>query len=173
VHVTDTTEAPVAEVPLGTVRIQGWPRQFEPPPMQHNLGANFSDQTELLGYDVQVVHSNGDQDQEAVATTLYWRALSEMDANYTTFVHLLNEAGQVVAQVDHIPGEGAYPTTGWLRGEIIVDEFVVPLPEDGTSTFLQLEIGIYDTATGERLPVVDPSQMGDHILLPDRIPAGP
>jgi hypothetical protein len=173
VHVADTTGAPKAEVPLGTVRIQGWPRQFETPPMQHNLGAKFSDHTELLGYDVEIAHSKGDQDQETVVVTLYWRALSEMDANYATFVHLLNEAGQVVAQVDHIPGDGAYPTTGWLSGEIIVDEFVVPLPEVGTSTFLQLEIGIYDTATGERLLVVDPSQMGDHVLLPDRIPAGP
>jgi hypothetical protein len=173
VHVTDTYEAPIAEVPLGIVRVQGWPRQFETPPMQNNLGANFSDQTGLLGYDVGIDHSTGDQEQGSVVITLYWRALSEMDANYTTFVHLLSETGQVVSQVDHIPGDGAFPTTGWLPNEIIVDEFVVPLPKDETSASLQLEIGIYDTATGERLLVVDPRQMGDHILLPDRIPVGP
>jgi hypothetical protein len=173
VHVIDTYEAPIAEVPLGTVRVQGWPRQFETPPMQNTLGANFSDRTGLLGYDVGIDHLTGDQEQGSVVVSLYWRALSEMDANYATFVHLLSETGQVVSQVDHVPGDGAFPTTGWLPGEIIVDEFVVPLPKDDMSASLQLEIGIYDTATGERLLVVDPRQMGDHILLPDRIPVGP
>jgi hypothetical protein len=173
VRVADPYETPIAEVPLGTVRVQGWPRQFETPPMQNNLGANFSDQTGLLGYDVGIDHSTEDQEQGSVVITLYWRALSEMDANYTTFVHLLSETGQVVSQVDHVPGDGAFPTTSWLPGEIIADEFVVPLPKDETPASLQLEIGIYDTATGDRLLVVDPPPIGDHILLPDRIPVGP
>jgi len=96
-----------------------------------------------------------------------------MDVNYTTFVHLLGEAGQVVSQVDHIPGAGAFPATGWLPGEIIIDEFVVPLSEDESVLSLRSEVGIYNPATGERLHVVDPPQMGDHILLPNTVSVGP
>ena len=140
--------------------------------MQHNLKANFDDQIELLGYDVQMEPSTRDQEPGAVINSLYWRALSEMDVNYTTFVHLLDEAGQVASQVDHTPGNGAFPTTGWLPGEIIIDEFAVPLPEDQPSASLGLEVGIYDPTTGVRLLVVDPPQMGDHILLPDLVPVG-
>jgi hypothetical protein len=171
-RVTDPDDVLVTELSLDTLQIQGWAREFEIPPMQHNLNTNFGDQIELLGYDVQIEPSTGDQEPGVVIITLYWWALSKMDVSYTTFVHLLGEAGQVASQVDHIPGNGAFPTTGWLPGEIIVDEFAVPLPEDESSAALGLEVGIYDPTTGVRLLVVDPPQMGDHILLPDLIPVG-
>jgi hypothetical protein len=137
--------------------------------MQHAVGANFANQIELLGYDLKVDAAPEGQEQGAVTVTLFWRALSEMDVGYTTFVHLLDEAGQVVSQVDHVPGDGDFPTTGWLPGEIIIDQFVVPLPKDGYAAALRPEVGIYDAATGERLLVVDTPQRDDHILLPDTI----
>ncbi len=171
IQITDPHEALIAELPLGTLRVQGWPRQFDIPPMDNPLGANFADQIELLGYDLQIQPSTGNRASAVV--TLYWQALSEMDVSYKTFVHLLDETGQVVSQVDHSPGDGAFPTAGWLSGEIIIDEFAVPLPKDGSSATMQAEVGIYDPATGERLLVVDPPQAGDHILLPDTISVGP
>jgi len=172
VRVSDPSEILVAEVPLGTLHVQGWSRRFEVPPVQYRFAANFADQIELLGYDFQADASTAGQ-EGAVIITLYWLALSEMDVNYTTFVHLLGEAGEVVSQLDHIPGAGAFPTTGWLPGEIIIDEFVVPLSGAESLPLLQAEVGIYDPATGERLLVVDPPQMGDHILLPNTISVGP
>jgi len=171
IQVTDSQEAPIAELPLGTLSVQGWPRQFDVPAMGNNFAANFANQIELLGYDVHIDPSTGNQD--LVVITLVWRALSEMDVSYTTFVHLLGEAGQVLSQVDHQPGDGAFPTTGWLPGEIITDQFVIPLPNDASSATMQPEVGIYDPATGERLLVVDPPQAGDHILLPGTISVGP
>ncbi len=170
IQISGPREGFVAELPLGTLRVQGWARQFDVPPMGNNLGANFADQIELLGYDVQIEPSTGDQASAVI--TLYWRALSEMDVSYTTFIHLLGEAGQVISQVDHRPGDGAFPTTGWLPGEIIIDKFVVPVPKASSAT-MQPEVGIYDPATGERLLVVDPPQAGDHILLPDTISVEP
>jgi len=172
VRVADPSEILIAEVPLGTLHIQGWSRRFEVPLLQYRFAANFADQIELLGYDFQIDASTASQ-EGSVIITLYWRALSEMDVNYTTFVHLLGEAGQVVSQVDHIPGAGAFPATGWLPGEIIIDEFVVPLSEDESVLSLRSEVGIYNPATGERLHVVDPPQMGDHILLPNTVSVGP
>jgi hypothetical protein len=171
IQITDPNDTLITELPLGTLHIQGWPRQFDVPPMSNIFAANFANQIELLGYDVQIEPST--EDRDSVVITLVWRALSEMDISYITFVHLLGEAGQVVSQVDHQPGDGAFPATGWLPGEIIIDQFVIPLPKDGSSATIQPEVGIYDPATGERLLVVDPSQAGDHILLPDTISVGP
>jgi hypothetical protein len=169
VRVTGSDGVPVAEVPLGVLRVQGWPRQFDVPAMQYTAGANFADQIELLGYDLPPL----DEGASTLAVTLYWRALSEMEVSYTAFVHLLDETGQVVSQVDHVPGNGAFPTSGWLPGEVIADEFVVPLPEVESPAVMQLEVGIYDPATGERLLVVDRAQAGDHILLPKAISIAP
>jgi hypothetical protein len=151
IRVTDSHEVLVAEVPLGTVRVQGWPRQFEAPPMQSRAGANFGDRLELLGYDASV----SGEGPGMLQVVLYWRALSEMEVSYTSFIHLLNAGGQVVSQVDHVPGDGAFPTSGWLPGEVIADKFGVPLPGNDAPAPTQVEVGIYDAATGERLPVVD------------------
>jgi 4-amino-4-deoxy-L-arabinose transferase-like glycosyltransferase len=166
VRVTHAGGGLVAEVPLGTLRVQGWSRQFAAPPMQHAVGANFADRVQLLGYDMQPLPTGNEP--RTLSITLYWRALSEMNVSYITFVHLLDESGQVVSQVDHLPGEGAFPTTGWLPREVITDEFVVPLPESGTTAATQFELGIYAPATGQRLPVVDGAGkvIDTRVLLP-------
>jgi hypothetical protein len=117
--------------------------------MQTGVGANFGNQIELLGYDL----SAGDGESGMLHVVLYWRAMSEMEVGYTTFVHVLDAGGQLVSQVDHAPGGGAFPTTGWLADEVIADEFSVPIPQD-RSLATQLEVGIYDSITGKRLPVL-------------------
>jgi 4-amino-4-deoxy-L-arabinose transferase-like glycosyltransferase len=162
VRVTDPRGTLVVELPLGSLHVQGWPRQFDVPPMQATVGASFGDQIELLGYDLR-----GDA---ALDVILYWRALREMDISYTAFVHVLDEADQVVSQVDHVPGGGVFPTTGWLANEVIADHFVVPLPESKTSAALQIEVGIYNPVTGERLWISDQADLGDRLLLPSTIP---
>jgi hypothetical protein len=197
VRVTVAGGGLVAEVPLGMLRVQGWPRRFDLPPMQHAVGTNFADRVQLLGYDMQPLPAppgprgevpqtgyaagtgspqplapssqpSADNEPRTLSITLYWRALSEMDVSYTTFVHLLDESGQVLSQVDHVPGDGAFPTTGWLPREVIADEFLVPLPDGETTAATQFELGIYDPATGQRLPVVDGAGkvIDTRVLLP-------
>jgi hypothetical protein len=170
-RVADPDEALVAEVPLGTLGIQGWPRQFDVPEMQVIVDANFGDQMELIGYDVQLPPDTSDT--PSLDIVIYWRALAEMDASYIGFVHLLDEAGQVTSQVDHVPGDGAFPTSGWLPGEVIADKYQIPYPSDATLedealwTQPLIEIGVYDPATGERLPALNNRGeiVADHIVL--------
>lgn len=166
VRVTDPQGELVAELPLGTLHITGWARQFDRPSMQASVGTNFGDQIELLGYDLSASGETADR----LKVILYWRALSEMDISYTTFVHLLKEGHQVISQVDHMPGDGAFPTTGWLPDEVIVDEFVMPLPSGESLASVQIEVGIYDPASGERLWTVDAALSVDHLLLPITAP---
>jgi hypothetical protein len=130
--------------------------------MQVTVGTSFGDQIELLGYDLRR--------DATLDVILYWRALREMDISYTTFVHVLDGADQVVSQVDHVPGGGVFPTTGWLPNEVISDPFVVPLPESMPPAGLQIEVGIYDPVTGERLSISDQADSSDHLLLPSDIP---
>lgn len=161
VHITDSADSLIAQGPLGTLHVGGWTRQFDVPPMQSDVGANFADQIELLGYDLSVSGEGPD----TLDVVLYWRALSEMDISYVTFAHLLGKSGRVVSQVDHVPGGGAYPTTGWQPGEVIADEFGLPLPESEVLAGMPLEVGIYDPITGERLAIVGDTSIADHVLL--------
>jgi hypothetical protein len=76
-----------------------------------------------------------------------------MDTAYTVFVQLLNPAGQVVAQVDQQPLAGTAPTTTWLPGEIITDPYTLALSAEVSPGVYRLIAGMYNAATGQRLPV--------------------
>ncbi|MCB0197676.1 MAG: hypothetical protein KDJ65_37370, partial [Anaerolineae bacterium] len=86
----------------------------------------------------------------------------EMATNYTVFIQLLDQTGQVVAQVDQQPLNGTAPTTTWLPDEILTDSYTLtpsaPLPAGD----YQLIAGFYNAATGERLPV---DSGGDFVVL--------
>jgi hypothetical protein len=85
--------------------------------------------------------------------TLFWRAETEIDTAYTVFIQLLNESGQVVAQIDAPPQGGAAPTTTWLPGEILPDAYSLPLPANLPPGPYRLITGLYRPDTGARLPV--------------------
>jgi hypothetical protein len=89
-----------------------------------------------------------------VTLRLYWRALSEMDISYKVFTHILDaRAEQVLVQRDDEPRQGAAPTTGWLPGEVLADEYRLHLPASTPSGEYPVELGLYDPRTGERLPL--------------------
>jgi hypothetical protein len=153
-----TVEQSVTDISLGTLRVEGWPRRFDVPAMQVSRPANFGDQLELLGYDL-ILPGQAGPDLQVV---LYWRALRQPARDYTTFVHILNGSGQLATQQDHVPGGGAFPTGAWLPGEVIADRFSLLLPAGKglDPATAQLELGVYDPATGDRLPVLDAAGQG-------------
>jgi hypothetical protein len=85
-----------------------------------------------------------------------------MTDSYRVFVHLVDEAGQIIVQSDAEPAGWQRPTTGWAVGEYIVDQHVLQLPDDHLPQGLQLRIGLYETQSGDRLPAGD----GDAFLAP-------
>jgi hypothetical protein len=103
----------------------------------------FGDQLKLLGYDY---------DQTAQTITLYWQALVPLTADYTTFVHILDEQGQIISQTDGQPQAGAYPTSLWDVGEQVADPKQLVIPPHTHS--VQVAVGVYSLASGERLPVM-------------------
>jgi hypothetical protein len=107
-----------------------------------------------VGYDLaQAAQLPGSE----VQVTLYWHALATPDVACRSFVHLLDAAGQIVAQDDGVPGEGTLPTLGWLPGEYLADSHELLLPSSLAEGEYRLEVGLYDPVTELRL--------GDGILL--------
>jgi len=68
-------------------------------------------------------------------------------------VHLRSAAGATVAQIDRPPINGDYPTSVWSAGEIVPDAITLPLPADLPPGKYTLVAGMYELASGQRLPV--------------------
>jgi hypothetical protein len=99
----------------------------------------------LRGYELQ-------DSVESLELTLYWEAQRKMDVSYKVFVHLIDlTTGIIVVQDDAVPRRWAYPTTRWERDEVVEDTVSLPLNEVPPGQY-RLVIGLYDQATGERLP---------------------
>jgi 4-amino-4-deoxy-L-arabinose transferase-like glycosyltransferase len=119
----------------------------------HRLDVDFGDAMRLLGYDVapQATKPGG-----KVAVTLYWEAIGPTEEDYTVFVHLLGAQERLVAQRDTFPALGLLSTT-WLEpGFRWADRYVLPLPATAYAPDeAQIEVGLFNARTGERLAVVD------------------
>lgn len=68
---------------------------------------------------------------DVVPLTLHWRALQAPLHDYSISIRLLDEAGQVVFQVDsQHPVLGTHPTSLWVEGEVVSDYYEIQLPGD-------------------------------------------
>ncbi len=86
--------------------------------------------------------------------SLYWRAVSVPDKDYTVFVHVLDPSGRQVAQRDVMPANNSSRTSGWRRGQFLDDFHKVAIPRNALPGTYQVQIGLYDWKTGVRLPAV-------------------
>jgi 4-amino-4-deoxy-L-arabinose transferase-like glycosyltransferase len=136
---------------------------------QHSLEVNLGDKVRLLGYDLT---AESYEPGQVIGLTLYWQALAAIEEDYTVFTHLLGPYnplanGPAWGGHDSRPGGGTYPTTVWEAGEIVIDEYRIPIQADAPPGEYQLEVGMYHLATMERLPVLDDSGAvrDDRILL--------
>ncbi|HLY67775.1 MAG TPA: hypothetical protein VKU60_19710, partial [Chloroflexota bacterium] len=102
--------------------------------------------------------------------TLQWQVTSPLDRDYTVFLHLLDSAGTLVRQSDSQPAEGRFPTSLLTSASRIEDRHTlatVGLPAGD----YQLETGVYDAQTGERLRLSDSDQ--DAVSWPVQLPYPP
>jgi hypothetical protein len=82
---------------------------------------------------------------------LYWSSLAPVSEDYTVFIHLLDEAGNLVAQGDGQPVHGNYPTSAWSPGEVILDRHIVSISSEIRSGNYTLVAGLYRGSDGTRL----------------------
>jgi 4-amino-4-deoxy-L-arabinose transferase-like glycosyltransferase len=102
---------------------------------------------------------------DSLSVTLTWQAVSVPAADYTVFVHLRDAAGKTVAQADSPPQAGTYPTSFWDVNETIVDDHLLPIPNDLPVGDYTVAVGLYRLDTGERLSITQGGS-GSEIILP-------
>ena len=125
---------------LGAVNVWRGDRVMDEPPIDHPLHVMLDDAIELAGY-------NLDRTGDAIKLTLIWKSLKTIDEDYTVFTHVLDQSGQQIAGKDNQPVNGTYPTSHWMPGEYVIDEYVLPVTTDD----FMLDVGMYDPETGARL----------------------
>ncbi len=91
---------------------------------------------------------------DVIRAQLAWSADATPERAYKVFLHLLDGAGNVVAQHDGEPAGGSRPTTGWAAGERVIDNHGVLLPPGLPPGSYTLRLGFYDALDpGVRLVV--------------------
>ena len=131
--------------------IIGQPKIADQPPVlelavppQHPSSADWDGQLTLAGYDLA-------QDDERIVLSLTWLVQAAPDRPLKRFVHAAGTEGQIVAQADAIPANGAIPMPYWRVGEYVVDRVELPVgAQGGVKT---LCVGWYQPENGDRLPV--------------------
>ncbi|MEI7773066.1 MAG: hypothetical protein WCI67_23960, partial [Chloroflexales bacterium] len=130
-------------------------------------GLAFGGQIALLGYEIKpgelrarIAPLDGADQREVdpgqpVQINLYWRGLAAMGVDYTLFIHVLDAKGQRVAQRDLPLRAEDYPSSHWRAGELVIDRADLALPPLPPGDY-RLVIGLYDPASGARLPADTP-----------------
>ena len=95
----------------------------------------------LVGYDV---NPDAPSPGGNLYVSLYWRVEQTLSRDYHTYVHLLDQAGQPIAQSDHRPGQEYYPPSMWQPGEILLDVHVLPIPPETQAGVVTLVAGAYE-----------------------------
>lgn len=112
-------------------------------------------QVRLLGYTLSSKRARAGKN---LTVDLYWQAQTAMDYPYTVFAHLLGPynpatGGPLWAQHDSQPLDGGHPTTRWLPGQTVIDQRVLEIGAGTPPGTYQIEVGLYNAVTGERLAV--------------------
>ena len=162
-------DAPLGEpISPSRIRVEEWPLETEVPAAPYVVEANFGPDIQLHSY-YMGVPTNGLLD-----VTFYWKALAEPAAGYTVFVHLVDEVGNIVSQVDSVPAGGARPTTGWREGEVVTDSHNLPIPDDLPPGVYHINAGLYNPDDGTRPAVTaggtpqpdNQLQLSSNLVLP-------
>ena len=134
-------------VRLGSVQMTGRAHVFSDRDVEPE--AEFGRSMQLLSDGLEPARARAG---DTLTVKLRWRGAAPMEQAYKVFVHVLDASGQqVVAQRDAEPQDGKAPTTSWVDGEVIDDDYAVVLPAGLASGEYPVEVGVYDPRSGERL----------------------
>jgi hypothetical protein len=138
------------------------PQAYRTPSIEQPLSYRLGDQFELIGYNIDrtAVSPGG-----GIGLRLYWQALRQPDADYTVFAQLRAADNQIVAQKDGAPQSGAYPTSFWEAGEVVIDDRVIEIPAAAPGGTFPIKVGMYLPAAGSRLSI-DGNPAVNEITLP-------
>ncbi len=88
--------------------------------------------------------------RDQLYVTIYWETVHPTPEDYSVAVHLVShdpprDGADVLAQADSIhPVEGWYPTSRWTAGEVVRDNYTLPVPPD--SNPIAVRVAMYQIA---------------------------
>ncbi len=125
--------------------------------IQQADGGQRAETVTLAGYDIApATLSPGDE----ATVTLYWHVTESLSIDYTGYVHLVDEAGQGIAQSDHRPGGDFYPSSHWQTGETLRDRHTFTVPGQAPTGVYHLRAGMYYQPSPGQI-----SSMGQGVLI--------
>ena len=162
---------------LGPIKVHGPPPAqasegpISPPAPDSLLPTTFADQIDLRGYSLSEHRLVPGQ---SLDLTFYWSPRGRPMRDYTVFVHLLDDQGQLKGQADSPPKSGEYPTSVWDAGEVIADLHTLLLAPDLPAGEYRIAVGLYDPETGQRVKRVDGNgnMAGDHVVISGLVVVG-
>ncbi|MGC9333930.1 MAG: glycosyltransferase family 39 protein [Anaerolineae bacterium] len=141
-------------VELAEIEVIDREHRFEPTAPEHAQTEPFGPAITLAGYDLSDATTVPGSHLEV---SLHWHTIDTPEANYHSFVHLLDAEDKILAQHDGAPGEGQLPTLGWLPAEYVIDRHSLYLPPELPPGEYRLVAGLYEPISGFR--------PGDEVVL--------
>ncbi|MDX1417400.1 MAG: glycosyltransferase family 39 protein, partial [Candidatus Promineifilaceae bacterium] len=117
----------------------------EPPLINENIGANFGDKINLLGYETGNTEAGSD-----LPITLFWRVEMPPEVQFSPFLQLEDRWGNRWSQEETF----SYPSEQWQTGDLIIQHIDLPVPPGAPPGKYRLRVGLFDPAAGSRLPVL-------------------
>jgi len=102
-----------------------------------------------LGESVALTHADVVPETGGIQVILCWKSLAPLDRDYQVFVHLYDASGTLVAAGDGPPMGGAFPSSLWRPGDVVIDIHRLPARVEGG----RVAVGLYRLDDGTRLPV--------------------
>ena len=130
--------------------------------------AATTDGLRLQGYDLM-------PDPGGPILRLFWETDDVVGGDWTTYIHLHDFQGELVAQFDGPALAGFNPTSQWQTRALYIDRRQLNLPPELRPGRYLFRIGLYDCNSGERLPFRPDSDDQDNfdngqLLVPLTIP---
>jgi 4-amino-4-deoxy-L-arabinose transferase-like glycosyltransferase len=141
----------VTHLDLGRVRVRDAAENTLP---STAVGVDLGDMLSLVGYDLNPPAGMRLVVGQTLNLTLYWQALRRPTRDFTVFTQLVGPDGRVHGQQDNQPQGGRYPTTAWDVAQMVIDRYALTVPDGAPRGQYRLLVGMYDLATGVRLPAV-------------------
>lgn len=136
------TIAEIGEIGLSTVEFQSIAVS----------DANFNNELRLAGHNLLDKQLTPGQ---KLWVTLYWQAVNGAAEDYETYVQILNDQGEPIAQAHRWTLDGVYRTRLWPDDQLTPTRFLLNLPEDLSPGRYTVIAGPYSVLRNVPVPVVD------------------
>jgi hypothetical protein len=117
----------------------------------HQASVNFDNRMALIGYEPETLTA---QMGGSVHVVLYWRAMRQLDADYSISAQIVDERGFIYGQRDS-QHPGGYPTSRWATSSYARDVHDIALLPGTPPGQYRLRVGVYRMGVPGRLNVLD------------------